>query len=110
MKAKNIQLENLTITKCWGDGINLNNSTGSAGSDNENVFINNCICDNNRRQGMSIESVKNMLVQNSKFIKGLKYSVRDTCKKHHPTERTRYLHSLKKACNRMQWMLLAFRI
>lgn len=68
MKAKNIQLENLTITKCWGDGINLNNSTGSAGSDNENVFINNCICDDNRRQGMSIESVKNMLVQNSKFI------------------------------------------
>ena len=67
-KAKNIHLENLTITKCWGDGINLNNSTGSAGSDNENVFINNCICDDNRRQGMSIESVKNMLVQNSKFI------------------------------------------
>ena len=67
-KAKNINLENLTISKCWGDGINLNNSTGSAGSDNENIFINNCICDDNRRQGMSIESVKNMLVQNSKFI------------------------------------------
>lgn len=68
MGSKNITLESLNITKCWGDGINLNNSTGTSGSDNYNIFINNCVCDDNRRQGMSIESIKGIVVTNSKFI------------------------------------------
>ena len=68
LHAENVELRNLTITKCWGDGINLNNSTGSAGSDNKNVYIVDCICDDNRRQGMSIESIDTIVVENSKFI------------------------------------------
>lgn len=68
LHASNIHLENLNISKCWGDGINLNNSTGSAGSDNENIYIDGCICDDNRRQGMSVESVNGLVVTNSKFI------------------------------------------
>lgn len=68
LHASNVHLENLNISKCWGDGINLNNSTGSAGSDNENIYIDECICDDNRRQGMSVESVDGLVVTNSKFI------------------------------------------
>ena len=65
--AKNVVLDNLHITKCWGDGINLNND-GEAGDFNENVIISNCICDDNRRQGMSIENANHLIVEDSKFI------------------------------------------
>ena len=64
--SKNIHLKNLYITKCWGDGINLNND--GTDSLNENIIIENCICDDNRRQGMSIENGKNIKVVNSEFI------------------------------------------
>lgn len=65
--AKNTVLDNLHISKCWGDGINLNND-GDAIDFNENVIIRNCICDDNRRQGMSIENANHLIVEDSKFI------------------------------------------
>lgn len=65
--AKNTVLDNLHISKCWGDGINLNND-GEATDFNENVIIRNCICDDNRRQGMSIENANHLIVEDSKFI------------------------------------------
>ena len=65
--AKNVVLHNLHITKCWGDGINLNND-GEASDFNENVTISNCICDDNRRQGMSVENADHLIVEGSKFI------------------------------------------
>ena len=68
LHATNVNLLDLNISKCWGDGINLNNSTGSAGSDNKNIYIKDCICDDNRRQGMSIESVDGLVVEDSQFI------------------------------------------
>ena len=66
--AKNIVLENLICTKCWGDGINLNNNGTPNADYNTNILISNCICDDNRRQGMSIENGKNIIVENSQFI------------------------------------------
>lgn len=66
--AKNVTLDNLKCTKCWGDGINLNN-TGSVGVYyNTNILIKDCICDDNRRQGMSIENGKGIIVEDSQFI------------------------------------------
>lgn len=66
--ANNVTLDNIKCSKCWGDGINLNNA-GTVGTDyNTDIVIKDCICDDNRRQGMSIENGKNIIVENSQFI------------------------------------------
>ena len=44
--AKNIIIKNITLKDCWGDGLYINNG--------ENISTENIICDNNRRQGLSI--------------------------------------------------------
>lgn len=63
--SSNIIIENVTISDCWGDGINIQVYNGVSC---QNVHINNVICDNNRRQGMSVEGAIDMYVSNSKFI------------------------------------------
>ena len=65
--ASNITLENLTCKECWGDGININNN-GNIDTLCKNIYINKCICDSNRRQGMSIENGENIFVNESQFI------------------------------------------
>ena len=65
--STNITLNNLKISECWGDGINLNNN-GNGSILNKNITINNCICDSNRRQGISIENGDIINVINSQFI------------------------------------------
>lgn len=65
--STNITLENLTCSECWGDGININNN-GDITTLCKNIYINNCICDGNRRQGMSIENGENIYVNDSQFI------------------------------------------
>ena len=64
--STNITLDNLKISECWGDGINLNNN-GNGSILNKNITINNCICDSNRRQGISIENGDIINVINSQF-------------------------------------------
>ena len=66
--ASNITLENLICKECWGDGINLNNN-GSTATISQNIYITNCICESNRRQGMSVENGENIYVTNSSFNK-----------------------------------------
>lgn len=65
--AENVTLENLNISKCWGDGINLNNAGSVGAYYNTNILIKDCICDDNRRQGMSIENGKSIVVETSQF-------------------------------------------
>ena len=65
-QGKNIKLENLYCTLCWGDGININFSNDHDNL-NDNISIINCICYDNRRQGMSIENGKNIYVKDSQF-------------------------------------------
>ena len=65
--SSNITLDNLKISECWGDGINLNNN-GTASVLNKNITINNCICDGNRRQGISIENGDIVNIHDSQFI------------------------------------------
>jgi Right handed beta helix region len=73
--SRNILIESVTCKDCWGDGIVLNHDWGVRFDDsipyyekqNYNVTIRNVICDNNRRQGCSIESVIGGLIENSTF-------------------------------------------
>lgn len=64
--ATNITLENLKCSECWGDGININNN-GNISTLCKNIYINNCICDSNRRQGLSIENGDNIIIKDSQF-------------------------------------------
>lgn len=64
--SSNIVIRDISLTDFWGDGINI-----QAGVDEkticQNVTIDNVICDNNRRQGMSIEALEHGIVRNSIF-------------------------------------------
>ena len=65
--AHNVILENLIITEMWADGINISND-GDPSTLCTNITIRECICDGNRRQGMSVENGDGFLVENSEFI------------------------------------------
>ena len=63
----NISCTNVNSTDCTGDGIVIGgNSTGQTYS--QNVTITNCICDGNRRQGISVTSVVGLLVTGGSLI------------------------------------------
>lgn len=59
--AKNINISGITLEKCWGDGISTDEGSGIP----ENIIIDNIVCDNNRRQGISIVLGRNIVVKNS---------------------------------------------
>lgn len=61
--SKDVVLENLTIKDCWGDGIYV----GGVSDPSEDVIIDKIICDNNRRNGLSIVNCKNAKITNSEF-------------------------------------------
>ena len=54
---------NTKVINCWGDGIFL----GGGSNPTINAIVENTICDNNRRQGMSVVNVENIKVYNSVF-------------------------------------------
>jgi parallel beta-helix repeat protein len=58
--SQNINISDITIVDCCGDGIEI-----YAG--NKNIFISNILCDNNRRQGLTIGGVDGCVVTNSIF-------------------------------------------
>lgn len=58
--SKNVYIEQPTVRNCWGDGIYIGGTTSNIYS--ENVKIVRPVCDNNRRQGLSIVSVKGLRV------------------------------------------------
>ncbi|TWT07047.1 hypothetical protein FQV26_04330 [Planococcus sp. CPCC 101016] len=61
--AKNITIENPHISNCWGDGIYIGSSLEAKFS--ENIQILNPTLINNRRQGISIISAKNLEIVNA---------------------------------------------
>ncbi|MDO4228427.1 MAG: right-handed parallel beta-helix repeat-containing protein [Capnocytophaga sp.] len=61
--GKNITIENIVITDCWGDGIYISANVNRS----ENVVVRNIKCFDNRRQGLSIISADNVLVTDSEF-------------------------------------------
>lgn len=58
--SSNIYISNIIIKDCWGDGIYINNGV--------NINTQNVVCDNNRRQGISIISVNGYHSLNDKLI------------------------------------------
>lgn len=66
--GSNIIIEDMYITDCWGDGINMQIIGFDATAVPKDVQIHNVTSDGNRRQGMSIEGADNILVTNSRFI------------------------------------------
>jgi len=61
--TNNITIRDITIKDCWGDGIFI----GSGPTPARNIYLDNVICDNNRRQGMSITFAENVIVNNCTF-------------------------------------------
>lgn len=60
--ADDVQIIAPKISNCWGDGIYIGNTTDTY---SENVIIKDGIIENNRRNGISITSGKNIVVKNS---------------------------------------------
>ena len=58
--CKNILVENLTLASSGGDGLYLNKVT--------DAHVKKVICDDNHRQGLSIITGENILVEDSQFI------------------------------------------
>lgn len=56
-KCKSVDIYDLTIRDCWGDCIYI-------GTESTDVRINNCTLDHGRRQGISITSAGNVLIEN----------------------------------------------
>lgn len=61
--CSNILIKDITITNCWGDGIYI----GGVSTASKKITIDNVICDNNRRQGLTITYTDGILVKNSEF-------------------------------------------
>lgn len=57
--STNIYIENLIAQKGWGDGFYIGTDVNGY---NENIFLINCTSDSNRRNGLSVISVKNLQV------------------------------------------------
>lgn len=67
--ATNVKIEGLSFEDTGGDGITITQSfeAGTAKNYCEDVLIKNCFFSNNYRQGLSISSVKNAIVENCEF-------------------------------------------
>ena len=64
--SSKVVIKDVHISNFWGDGILL--SYDRLGNPCSNVVIDNVICDNNRRQGMSVTAGTDIDVTNSGFI------------------------------------------
>lgn len=64
--STDVDINDININNCWGDAIYLGRTTSKAYS--ENVNFNNVVSDNNRRQGISVISVKNSTWNGIKLI------------------------------------------
>lgn len=61
ISSSNISIYNPEITNCWGDGIYV---SGISTKESESIFIKGGLLDNNRRNGISIISGKNINISN----------------------------------------------
>ncbi|WP_293932245.1 hypothetical protein [Sphingobacterium sp. UBA6645] len=64
--SSNVQIDNVDVESCWGDGVILSGdgdmAGGISGKSNENIFINKIFSSKNRRQGLTISSGKNIKI------------------------------------------------
>ncbi|MEQ7802650.1 right-handed parallel beta-helix repeat-containing protein [Pedobacter sp. ASV1-7] len=55
-----VVIKDIRISDCWGDGIYI-------GQESKNLLVDNIVCDNNRRQGISVINCDGLIIQNSTF-------------------------------------------
>lgn len=63
--CRDITIQGVTIKDCWGDGIYINSTEKNHYS--QNIQIINCICDGNRRQGLSVVACRGALIMDCVF-------------------------------------------
>lgn len=72
INSENVKVQDVTISHCWGDGVYVGgrseSKVGQYKNASKNVTIKNVICDDNRRQGMSITHVDGLEVLGCSFI------------------------------------------
>ncbi len=61
--ATNVEVHGLTLSRSGGDGIYL--GIGSEGRTNTNITIKDVVCDDNYRQGISVITAENLLIENT---------------------------------------------
>lgn len=70
--GENVTIDNCYIANMWGDGLFFDSiydtNTWEKLLKNTSCTVNNVICDDNRRQGLSILSAYNTIIKNSSFI------------------------------------------
>lgn len=67
--ASHVTVRNVTISRCWGDGISIGGlaRTGQAGVPSTDILIDNVRCRGNRRQGLTIGRSRRVRVVDSEF-------------------------------------------
>ncbi|MFS7399045.1 BppU family phage baseplate upper protein [Carnobacterium maltaromaticum] len=60
-KSTNIKIEDIQIDDFWGDGIYVGGD--GYGNQSKNIIIRKVTCDNNRRQGISVVNIDDLLVE-----------------------------------------------
>lgn len=63
LSCSNIKVYGLTLAESGGDGIYL--GSGQAGVTNKDIVIKDVICDKNYRQGISVITAENLLIENT---------------------------------------------
>lgn len=66
--GNNITIKDVSVKNCWGDGIYIGQAEATTTSYSSNILIDNVTIDSNRRQGISIISVENLTIRNSRII------------------------------------------
>ncbi len=61
--CENVKVYGLTLADSGGDGIYL--GTGKRWVTNKNVHIKDCVCTNNYRQGISVITAENLIIENT---------------------------------------------
>ncbi len=62
--SKNVRIENLLLTESGGDGICIGGEKGG-NRQCENIVVKNVVCDANHRQGISVGSSVNLLIEDT---------------------------------------------
>lgn len=65
---KNVIIKNIKISNCWGDGIMIANNINDLSIPSTNILLDNVICDNNRRQGISVCGANNLKINNCSLM------------------------------------------
>lgn len=69
--SNNVKIHGVTFKHCWGDGIDvyppIKDKNNGTLSQVHNLSVQNCVFDDNRRQGMSLEHLDGAIIENNLF-------------------------------------------